>query len=133
MLSPRRGFGFGPLFPDETGSALQYLRRNPWRGLRQVSTCNVDLPYGLGRAARARPKRYLMVPWDASASEKATWCHPMAIDTSSSSPLYQSLLGWAPISAGEVLEMDPTVAFVVATTLPSITVWIWLAVLMHWT
>ena len=29
--------------------------------------------------------------------------------------------------------MDPTVAFVVATTVPSITVWICVLVFMHWT
>src|SRR5690348_3223353 len=37
------------------------------------------------------------------------------------------------MSTAEVLEMDPTVACVVATTVPSITVWIWVPVLMHWT
>ena len=77
------------------------------------------------------PRRHLMVPWDAYSAAKATWCQPKAIDTSSSSPLYQSLAGWAPISAVEVLEMDPTAAVVVPTTVPSTTVSIWLAVLMH--
>jgi hypothetical protein len=73
-----------------------------------------------------------LAPWSERPEDEALRLQPMVIETSSSLPLYQSLPGWAPMSAADVLEIDPTVALVVALTVPSITVLIWEAVLMHW-
>ena len=73
-----------------------------------------------------------LTAWSERPEDEALRLQPMVIETSSSLPLVQSLPGWAPMSAAEVLEIDPTGALVVALTVPSITVLIWEAVLMHW-
>lgn len=97
----------------------------------EVTIATFPAAWGGPDLSRARPQAAPHGARDAHSAAKATRCQPKAIDTSSSSPLYQSLAGWAPISAVEVLEMDPTAAVVVPTTVPSTTVSIWLAVLMH--